>query len=502
MWTQRGVACEPYPPSGLEALNSLLTKRIENVDRERGPSAMSDVSATEKIGGGSNDSSRESGHSLEESYRSRILTLCVLYFSQGIPWFFIAIALVTFLVDSGSMDDTQKLALVSMGMLPWIFGKLALGPLIDRFQFRSMGKRRPWVLISQLGMIVTMAAFLLIDDPAANLGTLGLFFFIHNIFAALQDVSSDALAVDILSDDEIPMANGLMFVAKGLGGMFAVIGLSRVLFDSGFQSALLVQIPILFVIMLVPLFILERPGDKRFPWNSASADSKVADSDSMTFGEIVGGFRHAISSMPARWALLLCTVMWIGGGMGTGMGIIDFQWEFLFVGELGWDAQTYLDTKGVPVFLMTMLGFLIGGFLGSKFGSHRTLMYAVSIGTLLTILWSLSRSMWTDSSFMTLTWLVWTLVWAIVGANLLAMLMSITTKDLGGTQFSIYMTLLNVGAFAGNALSPVVLNAVSDSFPNLFLVGAIFQGLLLVILMQINLSDGRGDESIATMESE
>ena len=57
-------------------------------------------------------------------------------------------------------------------------------------------------------------------------------------------------------------------------------------------------------------------------------------------------------------------------------------------------------------------------------------MYAVSIGTLLTVLWSLSRSMWTDSSFMTLTWLVWTLVWAIVGANLLAMLMSITTKDL------------------------------------------------------------------------
>ena len=103
---------------------------------------------------------------------------------------------------------------------------------------------------------------------------------------------------------------------------------------------------------------------------------------------------------------------------------------------------------------------------------------------------------------MTLTWLIWTLVWAIVGANLLAMLMSITTKDLGGTQFSIYMTLLNVGAFAGNALSPVVLNTVSDSFPNLFLVGAIFQGLLLVILMQINLSDGRGDESIATMESE
>ena len=45
-------------------------------------------------------------------------------------------------------------------------------------------------------MIVTMAAFLLIDEPETDLAAIGMFFLIHNIFAALQDVSSDALAVD------------------------------------------------------------------------------------------------------------------------------------------------------------------------------------------------------------------------------------------------------------------------------------------------------------------
>ncbi len=440
---------------------------------------------------------------MQDSKFARIGTLCVLYFSQGVPWFFIATALVTFLVDSGSMDDEAKLKLLAMGMLPWIFGKLALGPIIDRFQFRSMGRRRPWVLISQLGMIVTMAAFLLVEDPASELETLGLFFLIHNIFAALQDVSSDALAVDVLLDHEVPMANGLMFVAKGFGAMFAVLVLGRVLFDSGFQSALMVQIPLLFVIMMVPLFILERSGEQRFPWGSSTqSDSETSTSESMTFGEILGGFRNAVSSMPARWALLLCTVMWIGGGMGTGMGIIDFQWEFLFVESLGWDAQDYLDTKALPVFLMTMMGFLVGGFIGSKFGSHRTLLYAVSIGTLLTVLWSMSRSMWDDSSFMTLAWLVWTFVWAIVGANLLAMLMSITTKDIGGTQFSIYMTLINVGAFAGNALSPIVFDAVGESFPDLFLVGAIFQGLLIFVLLKIDVESPSIDGSTMISHAE
>lgn len=424
---------------------------------------------------------------MHDSRAARFTTVCALYFAQGVPWFFIATALVTFLVDNNSMTDEQKLALVSMGMIPWIIGKLLLGPMIDRYQFKSMGRRRPWVLISQLGMMLTMAAFLLVEDPAENLKTLGLFFLIHNIFAALQDVSSDALAVDTLRDEELPIANGLMFVAKGLGAMFAVLGLSRVLNDSGFQTALLVQIPLLFAVMLIPLFILERPGDKHFPWSETKSDSTQVDSsEAMTFSEILGGFRTAISDKPARLALLLCTVMWIGGGMGTGMGIIDFQWEFLFVEELNWDAQDYLDTKGAPVFLMTMLGFLVGGALGSKFGSRRTLTFAVGTGTVLTILWSLSRSMWTDSSFMTPAWLLWTLVWAVVGANLLAFLMSLTTKDIGGTQFSIYMTLINVGAFTGNALSPQLLDLVGGSYPNLFLAGAAFQALVLVVLFQFD----------------
>ena len=301
---------------------------------------------------------------MQENKVARFGTVCALYFAQGVPWFFVATVLVTFLVDNNSMSDDQKLTLISAGMLPWIIGKLVLGPVIDRYRFPRMGRRRPWVLLAQLGMILTMAAFLLVEDPADDLQMLALFFLIHNIFAALQDVSSDALAVDTLSDEELPLANGLMFVAKGFGAMFAVLGLSRVLSDSGFHAALQVQIGVLAVVMLIPLFVRERPGDQLFPWSdSTEGSASGADEDTMTFGEIITGFTTAVSDNAAKTALLLCTIMWIGGGMGTGMGIIDFQWEFLFVDELGWESQDYLDAKGLPVFLMTMLGFLVGGLL-------------------------------------------------------------------------------------------------------------------------------------------
>ncbi len=443
------------------------------------------------------------GLNMQESRFARFGTVCALYFAQGVPWFFIATVLVTFLVDNNSMDDTQKLALISAGMIPWIIGKLVLGPVIDRYRFPRMGQRRPWVLISQLGMMLTMAAFLLVDDPASDLETLGMFFLIHNIFAALQDVSSDALAVDTLSDEELPLANGLMFVAKGFGAMFAVLGLSRVLNDSGFHAALQVQIVVLAAIMLIPLFVRERPGDQMFPWSEASTEASSAEGDEvMTFGEIVTAFRSAVSVSTAKMALVLCTIMWIGGGMGTGMGVIDFQWEFLFVDELNWDAQDFLDAKGLPVFLMTMLGFLVGGLLGSKFGSKKTLTVAVAVGTVMTVAWSALRGQWADSGMMLQIWLVWTLVWAVVGANLLAFLMSVTSKEVAGTQFSIYMTLINVGAFAGNALSPILLDVAGGSFPNLFLFGAAFQALVFLVLLQIKDEDVASASSTGLQESE
>lgn len=420
---------------------------------------------------------------LNESKLSRYGTLCALYFFQGVPWAFIAVAFVTYLVGLETIDvsDEQIATLTLMGTLPWMFGKLILGPLIDRYQSSSMGRRRPWILGAQLGMIVTMAAFLAIDAPEENLQAIGLFFLVHNIFAALQDVSSDALAVDVLEEKEISFANGLMFVSKGFGFMFAALVLGGVLLDSGFQAALMVQLPVLAVFMLVPLFVLEKQGDRRFP--GPRQDASVEEFESLSFGQIWGSLLLAFKNKTARWALLLSSVVWIGGGMGASMGIIDIQFPFLFQRELGWSEEEYLALKGVVIFLMTMIGFFIGGLLGSKFGSHKIMTFAVGLGTVMTIVWSLLRSNWTNPDFMQFYWMLWTIVWGVVGANLIALLMSVTTSDLGGSQFSVYMTGINFGAILGTQVSPVVFDLVGENYPNLFLVGAGFQLIVFLVLL-------------------
>ena len=93
------------------------------------------------------------------------------------------------------------------------------------------------------------------------------------------------------------------------------------------------------------------------------------------------------------------------------------------------------------------------------------------------------------------------MIWAIVGANLLALLMSVTTKELGGTQFSIYMTLINVGAFTGNTSFSKGVSIFWRELSNLFLVGAGFQVIVLLVLIGMGKSMVPVEDSTPT-ESE
>ena len=117
---------------------------------------------------------------------------------------------------------------------------------------------------------------LMVPDLTNNISLLGALFFVYNVFTALQDVSTDALAVDVLQPHEFERVNSYMFTAKSLGGIVGGAGHGTIIGIVGIKGAFLIQIPILVLIMMVPLFMRERPGEKRFPWDE-SEDVEVDD---------------------------------------------------------------------------------------------------------------------------------------------------------------------------------------------------------------------------------
>ena len=171
---------------------------------------------------------------------------------------FMTVTFVTYLALEGV--GAGKLALLlTLGTLPWSL-KFLWGPVIDRYQYREMGRRRPWILAAQTGMILFLSAILLVPDPASNVLLVSIMFCVYNIFTSLQDVSTDALAVDILRPNEIEQVNSYMFTSKSVGGIIGGAGIGSVINILGIKGSIVLQIPILIAIMLVPIFMTERPG--------------------------------------------------------------------------------------------------------------------------------------------------------------------------------------------------------------------------------------------------
>ena len=421
-------------------------------------------------------SSSSEGNSLVENYNSRVLTLCALYVAQGIPWGFMTVTFVTYLALEGV--GAGKLALLlTLGTLPWSV-KFLWGPVIDKYQYREMGRRRPWILAAQTGMILFLSAILLVPDPASNVLLVSIMFCVYNVFTSLQDVSTDALAVDILRPDEIEQVNSYMFTSKSVGGIIGGAGLGSVINILGIKGAIALQIPILILIMLVPLFMTERPGEKRFPWSESN--SKVEEDfakDGQNFREIFDKIKTALSIKAAQLGILLSLTV------SLSFFLIPVL-PLLFVRELGWTEEQFNQTKGGIILIVTMIGYLIGGQLGKRLGGKTTIIYAAVGTAVTTTVWGLTEGMWSNGAFMMIIWSLRTFGWAVVMINIYALMMKVTWGEVGGTQFTGYMAMMNLSAIIGYQLAEPFASRLD--YPTLFVIAAVFETLVILAVLFID----------------
>ena len=85
-------------------------------------------------------------------------------------------------------------------------------------------------------MALTLGSLLLVPDLNGQIDLVARILFVHNIFSSLQDVATDALAVEVLQPDEVARVNGLMFAAKRVGIIFGGAVLGVLITKIGFWS--------------------------------------------------------------------------------------------------------------------------------------------------------------------------------------------------------------------------------------------------------------------------
>jgi PAT family beta-lactamase induction signal transducer AmpG len=440
------------------------------------------------------EGSESNGKTLIDNYQARVLTLCALYVAQGIPWGFITVTFVTFLAVEG-VAAKELAFLLTLGTLPWSL-KFLWGPVIDRFQYRRLGRRRPWILIAQTGMILILSSMLFIPNPASNVQLVATMFLIYNIFTSLQDVSTDALAVDILKPHEMEKVNSYMFTSKTVGGMIGGAGLGTIIGTVGITGAIMLQIPILLVIMLVPLLMRERPGEKLFPWDkddkteATAPNGIIEEFDERTFKEILMNVKTAFSLRSTQIGILLSLVI------SLSFFLVPIL-PLLFLAELGWGQEKFNATKGGVILVVTMIGYIVGGQLGRKFGGKLVMIYSALGAAITTAFWGMSEPVWDSSLFMMSIWSVHTFLWAMVSINVYSLMMRITWGEVGGTQFTAYMAMMNLSAIIGYQLTDPL--ASRFDYPTLFLISGVLETLVILGAVFIDPDETRailGDNKI------
>ena len=411
----------------------------------------------------------------------RQFTFFMLYLTEGIPLGFTATAVATQMRRQG-LGPAEIGAFVGSLYLPWAFKWLA-GPIVDTLTVRRMGPRRFWILIMQLGMIASLFAAM-----PVNFGTqLQLFtaiVFVHNMFGATQDVAIDALAVNVLPEEERGTANGFMFGGAYLG---QALGGGGVLFLTpliGFSNTFLVVAAwIAAVTVFVVLPMREPMGPE--PLGAGDSVSRRAAGDlggarrngpsaflgafqtflaaagpalRLVAGDILGFMRDALRAFLGSRAALVGVLFALlpGGAYALGLAL-----QSNLAVELGMD-DGQVGALNLWSSVISGIFCVVGGWLSDRFGRRGTLawtMAATAIPTLMLAMnmrehgWIMSVPAGTPdrpappAALLQMFWasvLVYNVFQGLYYGIRSALFMDVTTPRVAATQFTGYMALMNL----------------------------------------------------------
>ena len=425
------------------------------------------------------------------SKNGRLTAFFLLYVTEGIPLGFAATAVATRLrrLDVGPAEIG---AFVASFYLPWAF-KWAFGPLVDVFSSDRFGRRRSWILGTQVMMALTLLSTVMLDLPQ-QLGLFTIILLFHNTFGAMQDVAIDALACSTLQEDERGLANGMMFAGAMIGSM---LGGSGVLFLSGvtgFQPTFFfVTACILAVTVFVVWPMKEAPG----PVRAIVAGSKLAQAGREMRVFAVDSFRAFLGSPGAFGGLLFALLP--AGAMCLGLAL-----QSNLAVELGMDDDQ-VAALGVWSSILSAGFCVLGGYLSDRFGRRRTLFIYLALMSLpvFYLMNELSRFGWVmpvsvtaenrppvPAALVTALWIA-TLAYAMFQGLMYgtrsAIMMDVTNPAVAATQFTAYMALMNLAISYSATWQGIAIEAWG--YPTTMLVDGILGLACLLVLPWLKRSD-------------
>ena len=408
-----------------------------------------------------NGAARYSGRVSEPRRTSRYATLAVLttlYTAQGLVAGFAGFVLIPSLAAANVSLQAQT-GLLALAGLPWVL-KILWGPVLDRFGARTHGRARTIVAGAMLGVAATLAWMASgLSDGARLTDAVGRIqgqWLLLSVLLSLQDVATDALALDRVPPEDRGLANGFMLGGhhvgtEGIGGL----ALGATVVATGMASGLWAMAALFGVFAVAPM-LLPAPDDGRV--------------DAAPAGSLARAVRAMVETPRARIAAGLAVVIMVGDVVTASV-----SGQF-WVHRLGWSVQR-VTTELPPLLLVAnVAGYAAAAAAVDRLGHAKaTAAGAIALG----VLWigfGAAEGAWSDEGFLRAFVVVQGLATALMYVGVHALLMDAAVPRVRATHFTLLMALLNLPRAIVPGLAPDLLGALD--FAGLFVACGLAQVLI------------------------
>jgi len=282
---------------------------------------------------------------------NRRMAICIFTgFASGLPLYLLLNLVPAWLKTEGV--NIKTIGLFALIQFPYTW-KFVWAPLLDRYVVPLLGRRRGWMLLTQVSLllvIATLGGF----SPQTDMSTIALFCTLLAFLSATQDIVLDAYRRELLSDQELGLGNAIHVNAYRIAGLVPG-SLSLILSDSLPWSTVFI-VTALFMLPGIAMTLLTQEPQRAIP------PKTLRDA-------VIEPFREFISRQGWRSALLILAFLFfykLGDSLCTALATPFYM-------DMGFSkTQIGLIAKNAGLW-PAVIGGLLGGLWMLKIGINRAL---------------------------------------------------------------------------------------------------------------------------------
>jgi len=404
---------------------------------------------------------------IAQLFTRRMLICVFIGFSSGQPLYLLFNLLPAWL--RSEQVDLKTIGLFALIQFPYTW-KFLWSPLLDRYVLPILGRRRGWMLLTQIGLLVviaSMGAF----SPQSDLRTIAYIATILAFLSATQDIVLDAYRRELLDDSELGLGNAVYVNAYRISGL--VPGSLALILADFIPWSIVFIITALFMLpgMVMTLMVKE-------PLNTNSPKS-LRDA-------VVEPFHEFTTRHGWRSALLILSFLIfykLGDSMCTALATPFYM-------DMGFSkTQIGLIAKNAGLW-PAVIGSLLGGLWMIKIGINRALWLfgVVQVVTIFGFFWLASVGYHAEITIVELTQLAIVISMEALGVGLgtvafVAFIARTTHPAYTATQFALFTSLAAMPRTFANAATGWLVEAIGWS--GFFLLCALLALPGMILLLKV-----------------